>query len=105
MTLNVISENAMTTANKHGFGDTTPGEWFANIHSEVSEAWECWRSHQDVTRVRSDNKPEGLPSELADIIIRVCDVAARLCIDLDVEVERKMVYNATRNFRHGDKRA
>lgn len=50
-------------------------------------------------------KPEGIPSELADIIIRVFDAAVEYGIDIEEEVINKMAYNATRLNRHGGKRA
>lgn len=50
-------------------------------------------------------KPVGLPSELADILIRVFDFAAQQRIDLDAAVVEKMEYNATRPHRHGGKSA
>jgi hypothetical protein len=50
-------------------------------------------------------KPEGVPSELADIIIRVGDAAEEYNIDIGREVLLKMAYNATRPYKHGGKRA
>ena len=50
-------------------------------------------------------KPEGVPSELADIVIRVMDCAVRYGIDLGAEIELKHAYNKTREFRHGGKRS
>lgn len=49
------------------------------------------------------NKPVGFPSELADIVIRVCDLAGFLGIDLETAIKDKMAYNATRPHRHGGK--
>jgi hypothetical protein len=46
-------------------------------------------------------KPVGLPSELADIIIRTLDVAARLGIDMDAAVTTKLASNRTRGWHHG----
>ncbi len=46
-------------------------------------------------------KPEGVPSELADIIIRVLDACAAWEIDIDAAVRAKVVYNATREQLHG----
>ena len=50
-------------------------------------------------------KPVGLPSELADIIIRVLDFAAQQRINMDAAVVEKMEYNATRPHKHGGKAA
>lgn len=50
-------------------------------------------------------KPEGIPSELADIIIRVGDAAAEYGIDLGQETLLKQAYNSTRPHKHGGKRS
>lgn len=46
-------------------------------------------------------KPEGVPSELADIVIRAMDFAEEFGIDLAAAVEEKISYNKTREYRHG----
>ena len=48
-------------------------------------------------------KPEGVPSELADIVIRALDFADARKIDLGAVIEEKIAYNATRGHRHGGK--
>ena len=49
-------------------------------------------------------KPEGYPTELADVIIRALDMAAMLNIDIDAIVWQKLAYNAPRGQMHGGKR-
>lgn len=50
-------------------------------------------------------KPEGIPSELADIIIRVLDTCGWLQIDIAAAIADKMAYNSQRPHRHGGKRS
>jgi NTP pyrophosphatase (non-canonical NTP hydrolase) len=45
-------------------------------------------------------KPEGVPSELADVIIRVLDFATEHNIDIGAIVQEKMKYNASRPYKH-----
>lgn len=105
------------------------GEILALIHSEVSEALEAWRNKapfdentQDmdllfvnrVMRTPEDQmprlighsdvkKPEGIASELADVIIRVADAAGAYRIPIAKAVWTKLAYNRTRPYRHGGK--
>ena len=48
-------------------------------------------------------KPEGVPTELADTLIRIFDMAAEYGLNMDFEVARKMAYNEGRERRHGGK--
>lgn len=50
-------------------------------------------------------KPEGIPSELADIIIRVLDICAAEGIDIAAAIADKMAFNETRPYRHGGKKS
>ena len=80
------------------------GAQLALIHSEVSEALEdvrCGNFAPSTNHVTG--KPEGLPSELADIIIRTFDLADMLGIDLTAALEEKHSYNLGRAHRHGGK--
>lgn len=78
------------------------------IHSEISEALEEYRVNpsglSDIV-FGPDDKPEGFAIELADVIIRTFDLCADLCIDIEDAVRVKMMYNATRPYRHGEKAA
>jgi len=76
----------------------------ALIHTEVSEATECVRNGEVDLFVGVTGKPTGMPSELADIIIRVLDMSGALGIDMGELIEQKHAYNQTRPHRHGNKR-
>jgi NTP pyrophosphatase (non-canonical NTP hydrolase) len=76
------------------------------IHSEVSEAVEDYRRKKmKITyNAMRNNKPEGFPTEIADIVIRCFDIAEFLEIDLGAVIKEKHAYNKTRPYRHGGKR-
>lgn len=80
------------------------------IHSEVSEALEEVRAGRPLTEVYPEmlgdyciGKPLGFPTELADTMIRILDLAKACGIDLDREIDRKLAYNRTRGYKHGGK--
>ena len=98
------------------------GEILALIHSEVSEALEADRednyTYKGGTPLKnwmhiSDDKmfkaifEQGIKStfedELADIVIRVMDLAAYKNIDLEHHILAKVRYNTLRASKHGKK--
>jgi hypothetical protein len=109
MTLNELAENVHFAAVEKGWwdGERPMGDVIANIHSELSEAWEFYRSGMSLTEVHytGNNKPDGFAIELADTIIRILDLSARLGLDMDALVAEKMDYNQSRPHRHGGKLA
>jgi NTP pyrophosphatase (non-canonical NTP hydrolase) len=74
------------------------------ITTEVAEACEAVREGELAPSCDPFSaKPVGLPSELADIIIRTLDLADMLGIDLSAALEEKHSYNIGRAHRHGNK--
>jgi len=104
--MNELARQIHQYAKSKGWWDTkrNMGELLANVHSEVSEAWEDYRDG-NMTTYFVGMKPCGFPSEMADIIIRVLDICAAFGIDIEAEIAAKMAYNKTRPYRHGGKKA
>lgn len=115
-----IQERIYDIAYTHGWyaEDRTFGDRIALCHSELSEALEEFRNGHHLTEVYYEHsnecktqsfqcicnpKPEGVPIELADVIIRLMDMAEADGIDLADAIAIKVRYNATRPFRHGGK--
>ncbi|MNO32456.1 hypothetical protein D3C76_224450 [compost metagenome] len=122
MRINDFVKAAHTNAVIKGWWDEERsfGEIIALIHSEASEALEDHRNGHAPTEAWYEHKvggelliygdqfdvswkPCGIPSELADIVIRVFDACGRYGIDLEQAITEKMAYNATRPQRHGGK--
>ena len=77
--------------------------WLGLLCTEVAEAIDDVVAERWEATTRPDGKPEGLPSEIADVLIRACDSAGALGIDLDAVLRQKLDYNRGRPYRHGGK--
>lgn len=64
------------------------------LHSEVSEALEGFRNHDK----------ENFDEELADIFIRLLDLSHNMDVDLESEINKKLLKNAKRGYKHDGKK-
>lgn len=109
-----FQEDCYNTAKKSGFQSvphsTDPDLFNAQVSqslmliaSEVSEAFEDVRKghHPAAWFVDDNGKPHGIPSEIADVVIRCMDFAQTYGFDLGTVVRVKAEYNKTRPFKHG----
>lgn len=119
--LNIFRDTAYREAASNGFhkdeqdGDGVPnfGNYISNLHSEGSELWEAWRKHKldlPCDKAEQMEKAGLVPltcaeEEIADIVIRTMDTAARLKIDVARAVINKILFNRTRGYRYGGKLA
>lgn len=79
-------------------------ELVALCHCELSEAIEEYRKgYKENETYFYCQKPEGIPIELADVVIRIMDMCGLYGIDLEEAIETKMEYNKKRPYRHGGK--
>ena len=85
--------------------DASPGERMMLIVSEVAEMLEAFRKDHKPAGfyIEVDGKPEGVATELADVVIRCLDYAQIYGIDLGEVMLAKLRYNATRPHKHGGK--
>ena len=109
MNINDLIKEAHENAVAHGWWEEERPfpEIIALIHSEVSEALEEYRAGREPGRTLyrvCDNKPEGIPIELADVVIRILDACGKYGIDLEKAIQLKMAYNKLRPYKHGGKK-
>lgn len=70
------------------------------IGSEVSEVLEAWREAEPFGPCAKDPRLSKVDEEMADVFIRLLDLAHFLGCDLGQAVALKMAYNANRPYKH-----
>ena len=99
-----LAVRAAENAVAHGWWDEEreTGTLIALMHSELSEALEYDRHGNPP----SDHIPEfsGIEEELADVIIRILDLAGSRRYRIEEAVLAKMAFNESRPYKHGGKK-
>ena len=102
---NTIERNVHRIAKDKGWwdrGERNNGEMIALIHSEASEALEVLRKYP---LADSDNIDAlAIEEELADVVIRVMDMAAGRGWNVAEAIIKKAEHNKGRTYRHGGKK-
>ena len=127
LSISELVDRAYLNSKNHGFHeqdadgvtDARFGQMIALAHSELSEALEGHRSLKPFLeearlagadaateygnvqnyahRLQADNVVE----ELADVVIRIADMCGTLGFNLQAAIEKKMLKNESRPYKHG----
>lgn len=115
--LNQLAWQINKWAQEKGWNDKLVefGDMISLFHTELSEAYEEYRNGHEVCEVYTQEedfipvngykffKPLGIPTELADLIIRILHYCGYCGIDIETILTQKMEYNYRRSYRHGNK--
>lgn len=105
MNLTDITQEVVITSRSKGFTEQFNfSEQLMLVVTELAEAEECYRTDglKKFLYIEA-TKPEGIASELADALLRICLICGSFNIPLEEAVKLKMAYNKTRPYRHGNK--
>jgi len=94
MKINEVAQKNYQWVEKMGWHNKTTLEALALVASEVGEA---------INECRNEKPTDAFGEELADIILRVLDIAHWQGIDIEKEITNKMIKNEQRGTRGRDK--
>ncbi|MGL5511794.1 MAG: hypothetical protein ACRDBM_00960 [Sporomusa sp.] len=105
-TINEWAEAVYENAVAKGWWDIDVrfSETAANLHREISEAFEAFRNGEELFYIK-DGKPEGIAVELIDCWFFMIGYLKRHHVDIEHVAKTKYEYNLTRPYRHGGKMA
>lgn len=94
MKINEIAKKNYDWVEKMGWHNKTTLEALALVASEVGEA---------INECRNEKPTDAFAEELADIILRVLDIAHWQAIDMEQAITKKMLINKQRGTRGREK--
>ena len=118
LNINDLVKDIHQNAKDHGWWEEerTFGDIISLCHCELSEAVEEFRNGHKADEIyyrgggyvasqptEICKKPEGIPIELADVIIRIFDYCGHAGIDIESAIREKIEFNRTRPYKHGGK--
>ena len=105
LTIDQLCDASYQTAEEKGFHRPDPNfyERMMLIVTECGEAVEDVRAGKDPSRLEytETGKPIGVPSEVADIFIRLGDLCKEFGVPITEAIREKLSYNRTRPHMHG----
>lgn len=123
--LNELSNNLHEFQMKAGFTDSSISQRLMLVHTEISEAFEAFRTDHFANRKDFEllmhgctpgNSPDhfkdsfekhikdSMEDEMADAVIRLLAFCGENGIDIEHHINQKMKYNELRGYKYGGKK-